>query len=203
MCGWVGGWVGGTERESEPSCLVMCMSRCMHDHTHPPTPTPTHPHRLLVANGAVSWSQADRQCKAQRQHLCPDKVLQQMRLCHDRDPHHRGRWVEWVGGRGSATARAHARTRTHHGLTDRRTRSQICSARGGGHVAGSGHVSRRPGAERRAAGPDHCMLLTGEGGGEGRGRKGREPSVGGRMQRVSNMVMRVKIVDIKTREKNQ
>jgi hypothetical protein len=36
-------------------------------------------------------SQADRQCKAVKKRLCPESVLRQLRLCHDRDPHHRGR----------------------------------------------------------------------------------------------------------------
>jgi len=58
--------------------------------------------RLMTSDSKVSWAQADRQCKSVKKRLCPDMVLENLRMCHDKDPHHRGRWLpsedflEWV-----------------------------------------------------------------------------------------------------------
>jgi Ca2+-binding EF-hand superfamily protein len=47
--------------------------------------------QLLTSNVAVSWAQAQRQCVAIRKRVCGDDVLDKLRLCHDKDPHHLNR----------------------------------------------------------------------------------------------------------------
>lgn len=36
-------------------------------------------------------NQAEAQCKRDKKRICPDTALDKLRLCQDRDPHHRGR----------------------------------------------------------------------------------------------------------------